>query len=574
MARTKPFVPGERLSLSDQPSIIVLVTTYNRPELLKARALTSIQNQTSSPDGIVLVDNSDSESTQKKNRSIFKKYFAEGEYLVNKRTPGAAGTWNHGLHWINENHPGAWVSIIDDDDEWTVDHITTCKLQMRGKDAVISGIRTLLDGESIEDRLPESLSIKAFFAKNPGWQGSNTFMRVSSLLRAGGFDEELLCTHDRDLAIRCLSMESFDYALTGKVTMLYHLERNRDSLTMTKGSGKHTGLLQFYLKHQAKMDVEDEENFIKRASDLFGINPSLFAIVDTSNDYPGFPRASHVGGSGQIRYVRRFILAIKRSWGRLRTGSILTRLFGREFIRTREKIEIDLTYACNLCCHDCNRSCRQAPEGTELKFEQVQRFIDDSFNRGIEWKRVRLLGGEPTLHSRFEEILYELAKYKLRHPKCRLEVVTNGHGLFVQRKLMQVPPFFHIENTMKETDYQPYFYSFNLAPKDRRSIIKTNFTNGCSVIEECGIGLTPSGYYPCAIAGGIDRVAGWDIGRQKLPDESDDMLDLLQEFCSHCGRFDSRVFIPHDLTPASTPDLMSPTWKKLYEGWRSKQVSR
>jgi hypothetical protein len=59
-----------------------------------------------------------------------------------------------------------------------------------------------------------------------------------------------------------------------------------------------------------------------------------------------------------------------------------------------------------------------------------------------------------------------------------------------------------------------------------------------------------------------------------LPDESDDMLDLLQEFCSHCGRFDSRVFIPHDLMPISTPDLMSPTWKKLYEGWRSKKVSR
>ena len=29
---------------------------------------------------------------------------------------------------------------------------------------------------------------------------------------------------------------------------------------------------------------------------------------------------------------------------------------------------------------------------------------------------------------------------------------------------------------------------------------------GCRVIKDCGLGLTPSGYYMCAIAGGIDRI--------------------------------------------------------------------
>ena len=83
------------------------------------------------------------------------------------------------------------------------------QLNMGENDAVVSGIRTMLDGEPIEDRTPDSLSISDFFASNPGWQGSNTFIRIESIKKAGFFDEKLLCTHDRDLAIRCLKNTDF-----------------------------------------------------------------------------------------------------------------------------------------------------------------------------------------------------------------------------------------------------------------------------------------------------------------------------------------------------------------------------
>ena len=553
----------------NQSKIIVLVTTYNRPQLLDSRALTSISNQKGTFDEIILIDNSDSESTRKKNEKLFLDRFPHGVYQVNNSHPSAAGTWNQGLHWIEENHPGAWGAIIDDDDEWLDNHLEVCEAAMDGNDAVISGIRTFMDGELIDDRIPSSLSIGDFFAKNPGWQGSNTFARVSKLLEAGGFDEELLCTHDRDLAIRCLSLPEFRFTLTGEVTMLYHLEKQRDSLTMTKGRGKHTGLLQFHRKHKSQMSADCEEKFIERAANLFGIDTSLFALTDTSDDYPGFPRSPVPRESGAGLTLRKSIHSLRKRWWKLRTKRGMTRLLGRQFIRTREKIEIDLTYACNLRCHDCNRSCRQAPENSELSLERIVDFIDDSLNRKIEWKRIRLLGGEPTLHSQFEDVLYEFARYKAAYPKCRMEVVSNGHGRNVQRKLLHIPPFFHIENTMKVSDIQPFFYSFNLAPKDDTRHRHTDFTNGCSNIVECGIGLTPTGYYPCAIAGGIDRVAGWKLGRTSIPDEEDDMLDLLEKFCGQCGRFESRKFTTPELMPVYTPGLISQSWESLYDEWRA-----
>tara|TARA_B100000315_G_C14566775_1_gene583360 strand:- start:2084 stop:2425 length:342 start_codon:yes stop_codon:yes gene_type:complete len=108
-----------------------------------------------------------------------------------------------------------------------------------------------------------------------------------------------------------------------------------------------------------------------------------------------------------------------------------------------------------------------------------------------------------------------------------------------------------------------------MAPRDNPNYKHIDFTNGCSNIEQCGIGFTPSGYYPCAIAGGIDRVTHWNIGRQTIPSDDDNMLDLLEIFCSYCGRFDSQTFISNDITPESTPGQMSPTWKHLYDEWRA-----
>lgn len=548
--------------------IFVLVTTFNRNELLKSRSLVSISNQTIDFEGIIMVDNSDSEKIRKMNREVFLEIFPEGVYQINHGHPSAAGTWNQGLQWINEQHPESWVAVIDDDDEWLPNHIEICKFHSTGKDAVISGIRTLLDGEGIEDRIPREILKKDFYSNNPGWQGSNTFARVSKLLEAGGFDEDLLCTHDRDLALRCFQLPEFNFALTGEVTVLYHLEKLRESLTMTKGRGKHTGLLQFYKKHSESMDADDKLNFIQRSVNIFGIDAKLFTITNTINDYPGFPRIPEPGGSRISKNIKKLLYTAKMKWWRLRTKRVITRLLGTQFTRTREKIEIDITYACNLRCHDCNRSCRQAPENSELSLEKIINFIDNSLKREIEWKKIRILGGEPTLHSQFEDIIYQFSRYKYVYPKCRLEIVSNGHGRHVKRKLLQIPPFFHIENTMKESDVQPSFYSFNLAPKDNPSHRNTDFTNGCSNIEDCGIGLTPTGYYPCAVAGGIDRVAGWNLGRAEIPEEDDDMYDLLEKFCSQCGRFDSRTFTPPEFNLPHIPGLTSQSWEEIYESWR------
>ena len=547
--------------------IIALITTFNRPELLRSRALHSVKEQTLCPDAIVLVDNSEDKSTQRRNKQNFHDIFPKGIYLENDGHPSAAGTWNCGLDYIARNYPNSWTAILDDDDEWLEHHLEECSNHMYSHDVILGGIGTLVDGVLIEERIHETIVVDEIFATNPGWQGSNTFIRTEVIINAGSFDESLLCTHDRDLAIRVLSMPGVRIVGTGKVSVNYYLDNDRESLTLSESKGKHTGLLQFYVKHQHLMDEENRKDFISR-SKFFGLNDDMFMVVDTSRDEPGFPPLPPKPNTKLGKILAHQSWNFRQFWWRFRNRKSMTRILGRQFTRTREKIEIDLTYECNLNCYGCNRSCRQAPEKTHIRLSQIDKFIDDSLERGIFWKRIRLLGGEPTLHPDFEEILYKFSRYKLQFPTTRLEVTTNGFGRHVKRNIIRIPPFFHVENTAKTSAHQEGFYAFNMAPLDDKRYKHLDFSNGCSNIEDCGIGLTPNGYYPCTLAGGIDRILGQELGRDSLPEADDDMLDLLMEFCKMCGRFKSRVFKPPWIN--DDPKDKSQEWKRAYQIWSEK----
>jgi hypothetical protein len=236
---------------------------------------------------------------------------------------------------------------------------------------------------------------------------------------------------------------------------------------------------------------------------------------------------------------------------------------GRPFAISRRHIEIDLTYRCNLKCRNCNRSCAQAPSRRDLPVERIAAFIRESVDRGRRWRRVRLLGGEPTLHPEFLKIVELIKDYRDRHnPDLRIVVGTNGSGAHVRRMLDRLPPDIEIKNTWKGPR-QRLFRPFNIAPRDRALYRWSDFTSGCRILEDCGLGLTPQGYYPCAIAGGIDRVFGFGRGRRQLPRSGEDLGSDLEIFCRRCGHF--------GFAWVTKRPRMSPTWVRAYARYRDPQ---
>ncbi len=221
----------------------------------------------------------------------------------------------------------------------------------------------------------------------------------------------------------------------------------------------------------------------------------------------------------------------------IRCQAWISQCFGKPFYPSRRYVEIDITYKCNLKCINCNRSCTQAPSELEMPVAAIEAFIAQSVVRKMPWQRIRILGGEPTLHSRFFDIVDRLIDYRRVHnPSVRLVVCSNFHGRRVRRVLDQLHPSVAVKSTLKKSRTN-LFRPFNVAPVDIPFNRFSDYTCGCRIIEECGLGLTPAGYYMCAVAGGIDRIFGFHLGRPDLPDSSDTLVDQMAAFCPLCGHF-------------------------------------
>jgi hypothetical protein len=255
----------------------------------------------------------------------------------------------------------------------------------------------------------------------------------------------------------------------------------------------------------------------------------------------------------------------------LRTHRLVTRVMGPQYARSRRRIEIDLTYACNLACANCNRSVPQAPGAERMTSARIAAFIDESVQAGTRWERIRLLGGEPTLHPDFFEILGQLRAYRDSHsPKTRLEVTSNGFGPKVAAALARVPSDVRINASEKDAQggEQQAFASFNVAPRDLAAYGESDFANGCRIASDCGMGLGTKGYYPCAVAAGIDRVLGLDAGRPALPATGDEMRDQMRLFCSWCGHF------KRDLETGMHGQQTSESWRDAYAAFAERRRIR
>ena len=223
------------------------------------------------------------------------------------------------------------------------------------------------------------------------------------------------------------------------------------------------------------------------------------------------------------------------------------------------KVELELVSYCNLNCINCDRSCRQLPTGEMMTVEQVRHFVLESLLLKYEWKQIRLLGGEPTLHPQFFEILDVIKDYKNKYPKCKIHIISNGVGDKVNDVLSRIPDWVEIRNSAKES-YVNEFTSYNLASIDLNQLKNKNFHKGCWITNICGLGLSRYGYYSCGAGASVDRVFCFNIGIKNLKDVNNKNLNKQKEIlCKYCGHFKDNFRYP-----TTTTEDISKSWKKAY----------
>ena len=260
--------------------IAAIVATHNRPQLLANRALESIARQSRPPDYLIVVDDSDPK-VRRTNEQIAADFRADSTktvYLENYRTPGAAGAWNTGLSWLQGTEPSSFVAILDDDDAWAPTYLESCeRMALEGcLDMVAAGLiyHTSSEHTGRPLSIPDSLDVEELLVRNPHIQGSNLFVRLRKLLEAGGFDEALASTTDRDICIRLADLGSVRYGPLDEHLVHHYAEDDRARLSTPGGDAKCAGLRQFYRKYRGRMTDFQRSAFIERSRDWFACDPT------------------------------------------------------------------------------------------------------------------------------------------------------------------------------------------------------------------------------------------------------------------------------------------------------------
>ena len=260
--------------------IIVIIATKNRYQFL-LKSLESVKKQTVKPDQIIVTsDSHDSEII--KEQELCEKY--DAIWIKNKFSHNYAGNLNTALvYYLSNSLNDLWdiqntyIAFLDDDDSWKNNYLKECKkiISKYPYDFVVCGLNRCINEKLIEHEKVDKntkLNIHHFLSTNPGIQGSNTFIKLTTLLKAGCFDEHLNSTTDRDLFTRVMMLEPKYFIIDKYLVNVDISEHNR--LT-TNTLQKSQSLRIFYQKYQGLMTKKDLVDFKERALNKFNCDPSF-----------------------------------------------------------------------------------------------------------------------------------------------------------------------------------------------------------------------------------------------------------------------------------------------------------
>jgi len=261
--------------------ISTVIVTYNRIKLLK-RAIISVIKQKRKTDYFYVISNSNDE-TFKKEIELSKKY--NFKLFRNKRTNNYAGALNTSIEeiikeqFISEN---IYFASLDDDDEWLPDYLYEIeKANDNNNDLITAYYLRFSPTENVLMKLSHKITEKDFLTGNPGIGGSNTFIRLTTLLKAGAFDEALFASVDRDFFIRVFQLQP-KHKIVNKHLVTAHTDKNRKRLTTDKQK-KEKSFQVFYYKYKNLMNKEDENKFFDRIRALFSIEKTKINILKENN---------------------------------------------------------------------------------------------------------------------------------------------------------------------------------------------------------------------------------------------------------------------------------------------------
>jgi glycosyltransferase involved in cell wall biosynthesis len=207
-----------------RPFISICIPAYNARRYLPA-TLASVRAQTCADWELIVTEDGSREPVADLVRAFAQKVPQAVVYQRHEHNKGLPATRNTGIAAAR----GRWIALLDSDDLWTPDHLTSlvaCARRHPAADLVHAG-SVLFDsktGADIGIRAPSAAAVRAFprslYLADYIVQPSSVLMKKSLWTRVGGFNPDYRNVSDRELWLRC-ARAGATFAYSGGISCRY-----------------------------------------------------------------------------------------------------------------------------------------------------------------------------------------------------------------------------------------------------------------------------------------------------------------------------------------------------------------
>ena len=186
--------------------VTIIIPTYKRAQYID-RAINSILRQTYQDFEIIVVDDNDEDSQDRKameKKMLKYKYNNKIMYLKHKKNLNGAAARNTGIKYAH----GEYITFLDDDDFFISDRLeklTKILDEDKSYDAIYTGVVICINNK-IDKIVPAekcgNLQKEMLMKKFDIGTGSNLFFRKNVLMELNGFDESFIRHQDLEIMIR------------------------------------------------------------------------------------------------------------------------------------------------------------------------------------------------------------------------------------------------------------------------------------------------------------------------------------------------------------------------------------
>lgn len=188
-----------------QDLVSIIITTYSGSYVLE-RAIKSVQQQTYKSLEIIVVDDNNPESEErKKTEKVMNKFSKDNsvKYFRHERNMNGSVARNTGI----KNANGRFIAFLDDDDIYMPSRIEKCVNILKNNseyNSVLTGV-IVTDGIQVIDIIEQKSHddpLRDMFFGNPLGTGSNMFFTRSAIEYLNGFDVSFLRRQDVEFMVR------------------------------------------------------------------------------------------------------------------------------------------------------------------------------------------------------------------------------------------------------------------------------------------------------------------------------------------------------------------------------------